>query len=151
MKSNYLISGLIAPLVAFTLVMLGSMPQPALAAGDYPDFTFSYTAPELKEDGSDLQIDDIQGYKIYIYKDNNLEPYQVLDIEGANTLSKTFEFTEAGKYLSAVSTVTTDGHEGKQSAPIIILVEIPSISLAKPPSFGGQDWTCSATCKFEIN
>jgi len=152
MKSKYFMNSVLIPLFAFSMVMFGAFtPVTAQAAGDYPDYTYSYDKPLLREDGSALASEDIQGYKIYIYKDNAVEPYQILEVEGGDTLTQTFEFTEAGKYLSIISTVTTDGQEGDKSQPIITLVELPSIQLPKPPAFGGQDWTCSATCKFEIN
>ena len=150
MKNN-LITGLLLSLVAFSLLMFGAfMPGQAIAAGNYPDYTYSYDKPLLREDGSALAPEDISGYRIYIYKDNALEPYQILEVEGGDTLTQTFELTEAGKYLSIISTVTTDGQEGGKSQPIITLVELPSIQLPKPPAFGGQDWSCSATCKFEV-
>mgnify|MGYP000671531669 CR=1 FL=1 len=151
MKNNYLISGIIAPLLTLSMVMFGAFaPSSAMAAGDNPDYTYSYEKPVLREDGSALASEDISGYRIYIYKDNSADPYQVLDVEGADTLTKIYEFTEAGKYLSTISTVTTDDQEGAKSQAIITLVELPSIGLPKPPSFGGQDWSCSATCNFEI-
>ena len=152
MMKNNLITGLLIPLLAFGLLMFGAfIPAQAMAAGDYPDYIYNYDKPLFREDGSALAPEDIQGYKIYIYKDSALEPYQILEVEGGDTLTHTFEFTEAGKYLSSISTVTIDGIEGEQSLPIIQLVQVPMIQVAKPPSFGGQDWTCSASCKFEIN
>jgi len=151
MKNNYFINSVLVPLFAFSMVMFGAFaPSPAMAAGDYPDYTYSYDKPLLREDGSALALEEISGYKIYIYKDNEPEPYQILGVEGGDTLTHTFEFTEAGNYLSSISTVTTDGQEGDKSQPIITLVELPFIQFPKPPAFGGQNWTCSANCKLEI-
>jgi len=151
MMKNKFMTGILIPLLAFSLLMFGaSISGQVMAAGDNPDFTYSYDKPVLREDGSALAPEDISGYRIYIYKDNSLEPYKIIEVEGGDTLTQTFEFTEAGKYLSSISTVTTDGQEGDKSQPIITLVELPFIQFPKPPAFGGQNWTCSANCKLEI-
>ena len=71
----------------------------------------NWDIPELREDGSDLEIYEINGYKIVYGKDENNLNSEV-SIEGPSNNKVVIDELDAGTYYFAIATVDSDGTQG---------------------------------------
>lgn len=128
-------------------ILLAMFSSFVFADENNPVYEYKFNIATEREDGTALDPSEIKTHTIYIYKDGGRIPYTTIDAPQSPVL---YEITEPGVYVSMISTTTTDDIEGAKSSPITYTVSMPTITVPKPPSFNGQNWTCSVNCNFEI-
>lgn len=92
----------------------------ALAAGseDIPDLSATWETPTTREDGTPLNAEDIQGYRLYHSVDGGA--VSIVNLP-AGTNSHTFVDVVYGTHTLAISTVAEE--EGQKSESIIKTIE----------------------------
>lgn len=81
---------------------------------------FSWNYPTQRTDGSDFEVYEIQGFKIYQVSESG-DVDQVHEVEGLDTEFMVTELT-SGEYHFAISVIDVDGTESEMSEPISIAI-----------------------------
>ena len=91
--------------------------EPPIEVPVFASIELSWDIPELREDGSDLELYEIDGYMIkYGTDENNLN--SSLAVDGASLDSILIDELDAGTYYFAIATVDSDGVQGAYSVQL---------------------------------
>lgn len=97
----------------------GDNPPPGGGTKPTGSISLSWDIPSTKADGNALSLSEIDGYKIYLTKDNTIEPNQAyLEVKDSSTTDYTISGLQAGKYYLYITTYDVSGDESKLSDPV---------------------------------
>lgn len=83
----------------------------------------SWYIPDARENGEDLEVYEIDGYRIYYSTaDTSVQEGEIVTINDPQTTEYTFESLPSGDYRLAIATVDTQGLQSALSEEILVAI-----------------------------
>lgn len=136
-------------LFALALGLLSAVAQAAPVTAD-----LSWTAPDARVDGTELDPSDIAEYRVYHAVDDDIDPDSTpIIVTGGNAEVVTIDLTpraEPYDLLFAVTAVDADGRESDLSNVAIVTALVQSTAAPAPPTSLRFEIRCDGECSVTV-